>query len=496
MDTDFETYRRAALSRDPRFDGRFFIAVTSTGIYCRPICPAQTPKAENVRFYRFAAAAEAAGFRACRRCRPDASPGSAEWNVRADLVARALRLIAEGVVDAEGVEGLAARLATSERHLHRQLVAEVGTGPLALARTRRAQTARVLVEQTALPLTEVAFAAGFSSIRQFNDSMRAAFGCTPTELRRGAARKPSGRPPDSSGVLTLRLAYRPPFDAPALLGFLGRRAVAGIEEVGGGRLRRVLALPNGTAVAELEPLAKVDQVQLRLRLGDLRDLGLAVQRCRRWLDLDAEPASVGEVLGADPLLAPLVEAHPGLRVPGAVDGFEMAVRAIIGQRISVAGATTLTGRLVAALGEPLATPDGGLTRRFPTPERLAEAELDTPGVTRARARALRALAAAVVKGDLELHPGADRAHTTAALLALPGVGPWTVGYVAMRALGDPDAFPVADLGLRHALRARGLPDDPTAITDRAERWRPWRAYATQHLWTSLGSTAPTEETAA
>jgi AraC family transcriptional regulator, regulatory protein of adaptative response / DNA-3-methyladenine glycosylase II len=495
MDIDFETYRRAAVSRDPRFDGHFFIAVTSTGIYCRPICPAQTPKPENVRFYRFAAAAEAAGFRACRRCRPDASPGSAEWNVRADLVARALRLIAEGVVDAEGVEGLANRLAVSERHLHRQLVAEVGTGPLALARTRRAQTARVLVEQTALPLTEVAFAAGFSSIRQFNDSMRAAFGRTPTELRR-RARRPASPPLDSSGVLTLRLAYRPPLDAPALLGFLGRRAVAGIEEVVGGRLRRVLSLPHSAAIAELEPLPRANQVQLRLRLEDLRDLGVAVQRCRQLLDLDAEPAAVAEVLGADPVLAPLVDAHPGLRVPGAVDGFEMAVRAIIGQRISVAGATTLTGRLVAALGEPLPNPDGGLTRRFPTPERLAEADLDSLGVTSARVTALRALASAVAKGDLELDRGADRASATAGLLALPGVGPWTVDYVAMRALGDPDAFPVTDLGLRHALLAHGLPADPAGITERAERWRPWRAYAILHLWTSRRSTAPDKEFAA
>ncbi len=399
------------------------------------------------------------------------------------------------MVDTEGVEGLASRLAVSERHLHRQLVAEVGTGPLALARTRRAQTARVLVEQTALPLTEVAFAAGFSSIRQFNDSMRAAFGRTPTELR-GHARRPASPPLDSTGVLTLRLAYRPPFDAPALLAFLARRAVAGIEEIGNGRLRRVLTLPNSAAVAELEPLPRANQVQLRLRLEDLSDLGVAVQRCRQWLDLDAEPAAVAEVLGADPVLAPLVGAHPGLRVPGAVDGFEMAVRAIIGQRISVAGATTLTGRLVAALGEPLATPDGGLTRRFPTPARLAEADLDSLGVTRARVTALHALARGVVKGDLELDRGADRARTSAGLLALPGVGPWTVAYVAMRALGDPDAFAVTDLGLRHALVAHRLPTDPAGITDRAERWRPWRAYAIQHLWTSLGSTTPSEEFAA
>jgi AraC family transcriptional regulator of adaptative response / DNA-3-methyladenine glycosylase II len=258
----------------------------------------------------------------------------------------------------------------------------------------------------------------------------------------------------------------------------------------------VLSLPHSAAIAELEPLSRSNQVQLRLRLEDLRDLGLAVQRCRQWLDLDAEPAAVAEVLGADPVLAPLVTTRPGLRVPGAVDGFEMAVRAIIGQRISVSGATTLTGRLVAAFGEPLATTDGSLTRRFPTPERLAEADLDSLGVTRTRVTALRALARAVVKGDLELDRGADRDHTAASLLALPGVGPWTVAYVAMRALGDPDAFPATDLGLVHALRAHGLPTDQADITTRAERWRPWRAYAILHLWTSLGSTATSEEFAA
>ena len=488
QDLDFESCYRALQSRDPRFDDRFFTAVTSTGVYCRPVCPAQTPRRENVRFYRFAAAAEAAGFRACRRCRPDASPGSADWNVRADLVARALRLIAEGVVDAEGVDGLAARLAVSERHLHRQLVAEVGTGPLALARTRRAQTARVLVEQTGLPLTEVAFAAGFSSIRQFNESVQAAFGRTPSELRR-RARRPGAPALDSSGVLTLRLAYRPPFEAGALLGYLAKRAVPGLEEVTGGRFRRVLALPRSAAVAELEPppaaSPAANQVQLRLRLDDLSDLGVAVQRCRQLLDLDAEPAAVAEVLGADPVLAPLLAARPGLRVPGAADGFEMAVRAILGQRISVAGATTLAGRLVTVLGEPLAVPDGRLTRRFPTPERLADADLDGTGLTRGRAEAVRTLARAVAKGEIELDRGADRARTARALLALPGVGPWTVAYVAMRALGDPDAFPVTDLGLRRALEAHGLPGDPAAVTARAERWRPWRAYAVLHLWTSL-----------
>jgi len=296
---------------------------------------------------------------------------------------------------------------------------------------------------------------------------------------------PGAAAPDASGVLTLRLAYRPPFEAGALLGYLGRRAVPGLEEVAGGRFRRVLALPRSVAVAELEPLPAASQVRLRLRLDDLGDLGAAVRRCRQMLDLDAEPAAVAEVLGADPVLAPLLAARPGLRVPGAADGFEMAVRAILGQRISVAGATTLAGRLVGVLGEPLPVPDGRLTRRFPTPERLADADLDGIGLTRGRAAAVRTLARAVAKGEIELDRGADRASTERALLDLPGVGPWTVAYVSMRALGDPDAFPVTDLGLRRALQAQRLPADPAAIAARAERWRPWRAYAVLHLWTSL-----------
>jgi AraC family transcriptional regulator, regulatory protein of adaptative response / DNA-3-methyladenine glycosylase II len=356
----------------------------------------------------------------------------------------------------------------------------VGVGPLALARTRRAQTARLLVEQTDLPLTEVAFAAGFSSIRQFNESMRASFARTPTELRRRAA--PSL---DGEGLLTLRLAYRPPLAAAELLDYLRRRAVLGVEELTkDGRFRRVLALRHSTAVAELRPLSGASQVQLRLRLDDLRDLSTAVQRCRQLFDLDADPAAVAEVLGGDPMLAPLVAARPGLRVPGAADGFELAVRAILGQRVSVGAATSFAGRLVAALGKPLAAPDGGLTHRFPSAEALAGADFTGLPVTRGGAVALRAVARAVADGEIELHRGADRERTVRALLALPGVGSWTVAYIAMRALGDPDAFPVTDLGLRRALEARDLPTDPPQVTAHAERWRPWRAYAVLHLWSA------------
>jgi len=478
--TDFDLCYRAICSRDSRFDGRFFTAVTSTGIYCRPICPAPTPQSRNVRFYPCAAAAEAAGFRACRRCHPEASPDSPDWNVRADLVARALRLIAEGVVDAEGVAGLAQRLAVSERHLHRELVAEVGAGPLALARSRRAQTARLLIEQTHLSLTDIAFTAGFASIRRFNDSMQEAFGCAPSALRRRA--QPVGA---GDGRLTLRLQYRPPFDAESLFAFLARRALPGVEEVTNGCYQRTVAFPRSQGILGIEPVARMHAVLIHLRLNDLGDLSLLVQRCRHLCDLDADPAAVATVLSADPVLAPLVEARPGLRIPGAIDGFELAVRAIVGQQVSVSGARTLLGRLVAATGEPLAEPQGGLTHFFPTPRQIMQADLQGLGFTQMRINALQALARAIVEEGLVLNRGADREQTIERLLSLPGVGAWTASYIAMRALGDPDAFPVTDLGLRRAFEQQGVASDTKSVARRAEAWRPWRAYATIHLWTAL-----------
>ncbi len=462
MTPDFEHCYRAVSSRDPRFDGTFVTTVTTTGIYCRPSCPAQTPKRENVRFYPCAAAAAAAGFRACRRCRPEAAPGSREWDVRGDLAAQALRAIADGVVDEEGVPGLARRLHVSERHLARVLVGEVGAGPLALARTRRAQTARMLLDATDLPVSTVAFAAGFASLRQFNDTMRAQFGAAPSELRRHPAVR------DGSGALTLRLAHREPYDVTALLGWLSARAVPGLEQVTTDGYRRVL--PGGVVVR----LAPADGHWL-LHLADAGVGGLAtvVARCRRMLDADADPAAVAAVLGDDPLLAPLVARRPGVRVPGTVEGFEVAVRAVVGQQVSVAAARTLLGRMVATYGKPLSTPDGSLTHGFPTAEVLADAPLRDVGLTAARARTLRALAAAHAGGELPLDPGADRGEVLRRLRALPGVGPWTTSYVAMRALGDPDAFPHSDL----ALRRRLADADP-------ERWRPWRAYAAMYLWTT------------
>ena len=477
MIEDFDQCYRAVRSKDARFDGWFVTAVTSTGIYCRPSCPAITPKRANVRFLPSAAAAQRAGFRACKRCRPDASPGAPEWNMRADAVGRAMRLIRDGCVEREGVTGLARRLGFSERHLHRQLVAELGAGPLALARAQRAQTARLLIETTALPFTDVAFAAGFPSIRQFNETVREVFATTPTELRRGARRNDR----EHAAGLTLRLRHRAPFDAAALLAFLGARAVPGVEawDAAAATYRRVLALPHGPGVAALTH-GGPDHVRCELRLSDLRDLAAAVQRCRRLLDLDADPVAVDEALAADPALAPLVRRTPGRRVPGAVDGAELAARAVLGQQVSVAGARTLAGRLTSALGEPLpdALADEQLTHAFPTAAAIAAADPAGLPLTRARAHALRALCGAVADGTLALDPGAERDATRERLLTLPGIGPWTAEYVAMRALGDPDAFPATDLGVKKALERLGYDADP-------DRWRPWRAYAVQHLWASL-----------
>ena len=475
---DWDACYAAVRSRDARFDGWFFTAVTSTGIYCRPSCPAITPKRANVRFYPSAAAAQQGGFRACKRCRPDATPGSPEWNLREDLVARAMRLIADGVVDREGVGGLARRLGYSERHLTRQLTAEVGAGPIALARAQRAQTARLLLETTDLTATEVAFGAGFASIRQFNDTVRAVFATTPTELRRkhhaSAERVP--------GLLHLRLPYRPPFDAVSLLRFLGERAVAGIEEWDDGVYRRSVRLPHGSAVVELEPAA--GHVSCRMRLDDVRDLAAAVQRCRRLLDLDADPAAVDAALGADRLLAPLVAGSPGRRVPGHVDGDELAVRAVLGQQVSVAGARTLAARLVARYGKPLTAPYGAITHLFPDSGTLADADPTDLPMPAARRHALLGLTGALAVGDIVLDAGADRDDVEARLLALPGIGSWTTAYVRMRALSDPDVFLPTDLGVRRALERAGLAADPRSAAELAQRWRPWRSYALCHLWES------------
>ena len=488
MIEDQERCYRIVCGRDARFDGWFVTAVTSTGIYCRPSCPARTPKREHVRFHPTAAAAVADGFRACRRCRPDVTPGSPAWLGRADVVARAMRLIADGLVDREGVGGLARRLGYSERQLHRLLVAEVGAGPLALARVQRAHTARVLLETTDVPVTATAFAAGFTSVRQFNDTVRAVYDATPSELRNRRARGGMEAP----GTITLRLAARMPLDIAAVLSFLGARAVPGVEEVVDGAYRRVLSLPHGPATVSLRDGG--DHVSCTLRLANVVDLAAAVARCRRLLDLDADPVAVDEHLGADPWLGSLVRRAPGTRVPGHVDGAELAIRAVLGQQVSVAAARTLAARLARSLGEPLPVADGGLTHRFPTADAVAAMDPAALAMPRSRARALLGLAAALADGSLTLDAGADRDATERALLALPGIGPWTASYVALRALGDPDALLSGDIGVRNALRRLGHPGDPAGTAALAERWRPWRAYAAIHLWRSLDAPAPAPAT--
>ncbi|MEU2435747.1 AlkA N-terminal domain-containing protein [Streptomyces rubradiris] len=454
---DEDSRYEAVRSRDARFDGVFFFAVETTGIYCRPSCPAVPPKRHNVRFFPTAAAAQRSGFRACRRCRPDAVPGSAEWNVRADVTGRAMRLIADGVVDREGVAGLAARLGYSARQVQRQLTAELGAGPVALARTQRAHTARVLLQTTGLPVTEIAFAAGFNSLRQFNDTIREVYAATPTELRAAAGDRAARRATPGTGI-PLRLAHRGPYQAAAVFDQLAREAVPGVEEVTGAAgartYRRTLRLPYGTGIAAVRERVHCARsrggthpggwLDARLRLTDPRDLTTAVQRLRRLLDLDADPYAVDERLGADPRLAPLVAARPGLRSPGAVDPLEPAVRALAGPE----GA----GELVRRYGKPLDAPHGGLTHLFPEPAVLAEAEPGGP---------LGALAAALADGTVRLDPGTDRHTAEEALLALPGMDPDTVATLRVRALGDPDVAPPGSV----------LPGT----------WRPWRSYAVGHL---------------
>ncbi|MEV1074293.1 DNA-3-methyladenine glycosylase 2 family protein [Micromonospora parva] len=497
MELDFERCYRAVDSRDQRFDGWFYTGVTSTGIYCRPSCPAITPKRKNVRFFPSAAAAQGAGLRACRRCRPDAAPGSPQWDVRADVVGRAMRLIADGVIDRDGVPGLASRLGYTERHLHRMLSAEMGAGPLALARAQRAQTARILIETTDLGMAEIAFAAGFGSVRQFNDTLREVYASAPSDLRTARGRQ---RAAVGAGTITLRLAYRPPLHARALLDFLAVRALPGVEEVRDGTYHRGLRLPHGTGQVALTPAD--GHVAATLRLTDLRDLAPAVARCRRLLDLDADPVAIDATLAADPALAPVVAAEPGIRVPRSVDGFEVAVRAIINQQVSITSArTTLTRLLTAAHArvdhEVVATADGvsgqqlhdqrggpeqnGL-RGFLGAEELLGLPDSAFGMPVGRRESLRGLARAVVDGSVDLAPGVDRGEAVRGLLALPGIGPWTANYLAMRAFGDPDILLSSDLAVRRGAAALGLPDTPTTLDRYAQRWRPWRSYATIRLW--------------
>lgn len=487
MSLDPAVCYRAVQSRDRRFDGTFYTAVRTTGIYCRPSCPARTPAFGNVTFHASAASAQAAGYRACKRCLPDATPGSPEWDAAGTAAGRAMRLIADGVVDREGVEGLARRVGYTSRHLSRLLTAELGAGPLALARARRAQTARVLIETTPLGFADVAFAAGFASVRQFNDTVREVYDVTPGELRRrrGAASRAGG----GAGTVAMRLAVRTPFAGRALHAFLAAHAVSGVEVSGDGWYARTLDLPHGPGSVRLDLADALEPgqtafVPATFRLADLRDTGAAVERARRLLDADCDPVAVGEQLGADPVVGRLVRRTPGLRVAGHVDGDELAVRTVVGQQVSVAGACTVLGRLVATHGTPVATGVDGLTHLFPRADALAGVDPETLPMPRARGRAIAGLAAALASGGIALDRGADRGDVRAGLLALPGVGPWTADYIALRALGDPDVFLPTDVGVRRALArlGPGAGDRPEPDPD---AWRPWRSYALMHLWHSL-----------
>jgi AraC family transcriptional regulator of adaptative response / DNA-3-methyladenine glycosylase II len=501
MDDD-QRYQAAA-SKDARFDGVFITAVRTTGIYCRPSCPAITPKRANVTFYPTAAAAQQAGYRACKRCRPDASPGSPDWNVRSDVAGRAMRLIADGIVDRDGVPGLAARLGYSPRQVGRVLAAEVGAGPLALARAQRARTARILVETTTLPMGDITFAAGFTSIRQFNATMLEVYDTPPSVLRERAARRRDRAkgPTDAAGpdgALCLRLPFRPPIDLTRVFRYLGARAVPGVEVVTATEYGRTISLPNGPGVARLRIVPGQNWVECSLVLADLRDVSAAVQRCRRLLDLDADPVAISGYLASDPVIGPLALACPGRRSVGAVDGDENALRAVLGQQVSVAAARRLAGRLTALHGGPLPASEaaaGGLTHVFPSVATIAELDPETLPMPRARARALVGLADALASGAVSLHPGADREEAAARLLALPGIGPWTVGYIGMRALSDPDAFPPGDAGVLRALRLLGHGGEPGADAAAAQAWRPWRSYAVHHLWATLESGTKAEEIA-
>lgn len=472
MDLDQRVCDRARRSRDARFDGRFFIAVTTTRIYCRPICPVRAPKDAHVRYFPTAAAAEAAGFRPCLRCRPEAAPGTPAWLGTSGLVSRALGLISEGALDAESVERLADRLGVTARHLRRLFLRHLGATPMNVALTRRVHFAKKLLDETTLVIHHVAFASGFGSLRRFNGHIRRTYQRTPTELRRLARRQ---RVPEPHRY-RFRLAYRPPYDWEAILAFLGARATPGVESVGTSGYRRTITVDGTHGAIEVRHLEAGRTLGLEVHFPDPRALLFIVERVRRMFDLGADPGIIAEHLQHDPLLRGPLVRHPGIRIPGAWDGFELAVRAILGQQISVRAATTIAGRVASMFASPVATSEG-LGRLFPTPAQLANAPLEAAGVVKARAEAIRLLARQVDSGAIAIN-SSHGTSTVSALSALRGIGDWTAAYIAMRALGEPDGFPSADLVLRRVagnLSAREL-------EKRSQAWRPWRAYAVMLLW--------------
>jgi AraC family transcriptional regulator, regulatory protein of adaptative response / DNA-3-methyladenine glycosylase II len=472
----------ALLAREARFDGEFYVAVKTTGIYCRPSCPTPThPKRINVSFHRSAASAQQAGYRACKRCRPDATTGLPARLRADDLTGRALRLIEDGYVDRHGVAGLASALHISERQLNRVLSDELGATPIALARARRSQHARVLIETTNMSFADIAFAAGFGSVRQFNETVTEVFAARPTDLRTHRRRSSL-----TDGAITVRLPYRRPFDAAGLFGFLAVRCVEGVEEARSSdevSYARTLRLPHGPGVARVSLVG--EDLFGTFWLTSMADLGAAIARMRLLFDLDADPVAIGEVFAADPHLGSVWNTCPGRRAPGAVDGGELAVKAVLGQQVSVAAARTLARRLTEKYGDDVNLPGAPLTRLFPSSASLASASIESIGIPGARATALIGLCAALSDGTVDLQIGSDRALARQQLLALKGIGPWTASYISMRALVDPDALLDDDLGVIHGARAVGLPTDRKSLAVHGMRWAPWRSYATQLLWAAI-----------
>jgi AraC family transcriptional regulator, regulatory protein of adaptative response / DNA-3-methyladenine glycosylase II len=473
MQLDHRTCYRARMTRDARFDGRVFIGVLTTGIYCRPICPTPHCKERNVRYFSSAAAAAEAGFRPCLRCRPECSPGTPAWMGSSATVSRALRLISESPLEDGGLDGLAGRLGVSSRHLRRLFVQHLGAPPSQMVLTRRLHFVKKLIDETTLPMQQVALAGGFKTVRRFNAAIRRVYDRTPTQIRKLAHRVAD----EPENEYVFRLRFRPPFDWNGILEFLRPRATPGVETVEQGCYRRTISVNGCTGFIEASLEENTSAIAVRIRLADPRWLFLVVERLRRMFDLNAYPSEIEARLGGDPLLARQVAANPGLRVPGCWDGFELAVRAILGQQVTVKGATTLAGRLAYEFGSPVTT-CRGLTRLFPTPQALAHEDLTKIGLPGARANSIRALARAVADGHISFAADVDLNAFLARFRELPGIGEWTAQYVAMRAFGDPDAFPSSDLGL---LRGASIPR-PKELEKRSIVWRPWRAYAAMYLW--------------
>ncbi|HEY3919012.1 MAG TPA: AlkA N-terminal domain-containing protein [Stellaceae bacterium] len=479
MDLDHDACYRAVAQRDARFDGRFFTGVKTTGIYCRPICPARTPRSENVTFFPTAAAAQEAGFRPCLRCRPETAPDLGAWRGTSNTVSRALALIELGALDDAPLEALADRLGIGDRHLRRLFQQHLGASPVAVAQTRRVLLAKQLIHETSLPMAEIAFAAGFGSIRRFNETFQTLFDRAPRALRRTS--KPDV-PAGPRGEIALLLRYQPPYDWPTMLAFLRRRAIAGVEHVTEDRYSRTLQLDSVQGTLTVEP-AEGHALRATVRLPKLSALPAIIARLRRVFDLGADPRAIAAHLATDPMLAPLVKARPGLRVPGAWDGFELAIRAVLGQQITVVAAQKLAGRLVAAHGMKLREPEGTLTHVFPEPKTLAKADLTTLGMPRSRAAALSAVAKDAIAKPQLFDAASGLEEAVAKLRAIRGVGEWTAQYIALRQLREPDAFPASDIGLMRAIaKHEGRGYSSAELLSRADRWRPWRAYAAQHLW--------------